>query len=56
MNQVINFQKGSYFITFLIIMFIYNNFSLGSYLYLYLHGMYGFFWVLKDFIFPNKSF
>lgn len=34
----------------------FNNFSTGMYLYLFLHGSYGIFWVLKDIIFPDFKF
>jgi protein-S-isoprenylcysteine O-methyltransferase Ste14 len=34
----------------------YKNFSLGAWVYLTLHGSYGFFWMLKYFTFPDTSF
>jgi protein-S-isoprenylcysteine O-methyltransferase Ste14 len=37
-------------------MYYFNNFSTGMYLYLFLHGSYGIFWVIKDIVFPDASF
>lgn len=37
------------------LMVYYNNFSLGAWVYLALHGSYGFLWLLKDRIFPDKQ-
>lgn len=37
-------------------MLYYDNFSLGCWLYLALHGSYGLIWVLKDYTFPDASF
>ena len=34
----------------------FNNYSTSMYLYLFLHGSYGIFWVLKDIIFPDPRF
>lgn len=55
MKKIINFQKGATFFYVLFLMYYFNNFSLTSYLYLALHGTYGFLWLLKDRIFPDKS-
>jgi len=55
MKQIINFQKGGTFFYVLFLMYYFNNFSLTSYLYLALHGTYGFLWLLKDRIFPDSS-
>lgn len=55
MKHLINFQKGFTFFYVLSLMFYFNNFSLTSYLYLALHGTYGFLWLLKDRIFPDSS-
>ena len=51
-----NFFKATTFFYTLLLMHIYNNFSLGSYLYLSIHGSYGFLWLIKDLTFPDKSF
>jgi hypothetical protein len=37
-------------------MWYFDNYSLGAYTYLSLHGSYGFFWLLKDFVFPDPGF
>ena len=37
------------------LMAYYKNFSLGGYIYMALHGTYGWFWVIKDIAFPDKS-
>ena len=55
MKQIINFQKGSTFFYVLFLMMYYDNFTMTSYLYLALHGTYGFLWLLKDKIFPDGS-
>jgi hypothetical protein len=34
----------------------YQNFSFGCYLYLALHGSYGFLWIMKDLTFGDKNF
>ncbi|CAD8120915.1 unnamed protein product [Paramecium sonneborni] len=54
--HIINAQKGltAVFVVFLI--WWYQNFSLGAYLYLGLHGSYGVIWVVKDFTFPDRTF
>ena len=52
---VINFQKTGTFFFILLLMNYYQNFSLSAYVYLALHGMYGFCWMLKHFAFPDKK-
>ena len=60
-NYVINFFKGFTPILILMLMYYYQNFSLGAYLYvslfinkkLILHGSYGVLWFLKDIAFPD---
>ena len=37
------------------LMFIYQNFSLGPWVYLALHGTYGFLWLIKDRLYPDKQ-
>lgn len=56
LNYIINTQKAGTIIVMFILMLYYNNFSLGAWLYLSLHGTYGIVWILKDMIFPDKSF
>lgn len=52
----INFQKGATALYVLILMSYFNNYSVGSYLYLGLHGTYGIIWLLKDAAFADQSF
>ena len=54
-SWVINFQKTSTFFYILLLMNYYQNFSLAACVYLALHGMYGFCWMLKHFAFPDRS-
>lgn len=56
LRYLINFQKGATFLFVLFLMKHYNNYSLGAFLYLALHGSYGIFWVLKDYVFGDRSF
>jgi steroid 5-alpha reductase family enzyme len=51
----INLHKGSTAFYVLGLMFVYNNFSIGACVYLALHGSYGFLWLLKDRIFPDRQ-
>jgi hypothetical protein len=37
-------------------MYTAKNYSTGMYLYLFLHGSYGIFWVIKDLTFPDFKF
>jgi len=52
---VINFQKTGTFFYILLLMNYYQNFSVAAYVYLALHGMYGFCWILKHFSFPDRN-
>ena len=51
----INLHKGSTFIFVLALMAIYQNFTIGAWVYLALHGTYGILWLLKDRLFPDKQ-
>ena len=55
MAWVINFQKTGTFFYILFLMNYYQNFSVVTCVYLSLHGIYGFCWMLKHFAFPDKS-
>ena len=37
------------------LMLLYHSFTLGSWVYLALHGTYGLIWLLKDRIYPDKQ-
>ena len=56
MRYFVNLHKGG--MPFLIygMMVYYDNYSLGAFLYLALHGSYGIIWLIKDFTFPDGSF
>ena len=56
MRYVVNIFKGATFPFVLLLMFFFKNYSLGMYLYLALHGSYGIIWILKDAVFPDKTF
>jgi protein-S-isoprenylcysteine O-methyltransferase Ste14 len=51
----VNLHKGMTAFFVLSLMFFYQNFSIGPWLYLALHGSYGFLWLLKDRMFPDKQ-
>jgi len=55
-RYIINMQKGGTVLFCLWLMYYFNNFSAGAWLYMALHGTYGFCWLTKDFAFPDKSF
>lgn len=54
-KHVINLHKGLTFPVVLALMLAYQNFSVGAWVYLALHGTYGFMWLTKDLIFPDKQ-
>lgn len=56
LRYIINCQKGGTFLFMLWLMSFYHNYSVGCWLYLGLHGTYGFCWLIKDFAFPDKNF
>lgn len=56
MRHIINFFKGATVFYIVLLMWWYQNFSTGMYLYLGLHGSYGMAWLFKDFVFGDKSF
>ncbi len=51
----INLSKATTFIFVLALMVAYQNFTLGPWVYLALHGTYGILWLLKDRIYPDKQ-
>lgn len=53
MRDIVNLFKGATPLFVIYLMYVYQNFSLGSYLYLALHGSYGILWVLKDYTFGD---
>jgi len=55
LKHVINLHKALTFPFILTLMFIYQNFNFGAWVYLALHGTYGLLWLLKDQIYPDKQ-
>ena len=56
LNQIINLHKGLTIFVVLGMMYVYDNFSISSWVYLSLHGTYGILWLLKERIFPDPYF
>lgn len=54
-KHMINLHKGTTALFILALMGIYQNFGLGPWVYLALHGTYGFLWLLKDRLYPDKQ-
>lgn len=54
-KHIINLHKGLTPLVVLGLMLAYQNFSLGSWVYLSLHATYGLMWLLKDRIYPDKQ-
>ena len=54
-KHFVNLHKGTTFIFVLGLMLAYQNFTLGPWVYLALHGTYGFLWLLKDRLYPDKQ-
>lgn len=52
---VINFQKFGTFFFAALLMYSYENDSMAAWVYLGLHGSYGFCWLLKHFTFPDRG-
>lgn len=51
----INLHKGLTAVFILALMLVYDNFTLGAWVYLALHGTYGILWLLKDRIYPDRQ-
>ena len=56
MRVYVNLHKGTMFFYVLALMWYFDNYTTGAYLYLACHGSYGFFWLLKDICFPDPGF
>ena len=54
-KHIVNLHKGSTSIFVLGLMLAYQNFTLGPWVYLSLHGTYGLLWLLKDRLYPDKQ-
>ncbi|HZG37344.1 MAG TPA: DUF1295 domain-containing protein [Nodosilinea sp.] len=55
MKHVINLHKGTTALFVAALMVTYQNFGLGPWVYLALHGTYGLVWLLKDRLYPDKQ-
>ena len=55
LRYLINLYKGGTVFYVLFLIFYFGSCS-GLYLYLFLHGSYGLFWIYKDIKFGDKSF
>lgn len=56
MRYFVNLFKGLTFVWILSLMWYFHNYSASMYLYLFLHGTYGIFWLFKDLTYPDESF
>lgn len=54
-KHVINLHKGATAFYIAALMVAYQNFGLGPWVYLALHGTYGLLWLLKDRLYPDKQ-
>ena len=54
-KHIINFHKGVTGFVVVGLMLVYQNFTLGPWVYLALHGTYGILWLLKDRLYPDKQ-
>jgi protein-S-isoprenylcysteine O-methyltransferase Ste14 len=55
LKHAINWHKGLTTIFVLGLMVAYQNFTLGAWVYLALHGTYGILWLVKDRLYPDKQ-
>jgi len=56
LHVIVNITKGTMMLYLFALMCYFDNFSTGAWIYLSLHGNYGFIWYLKDKTFPNPGF
>ena len=55
LKYAINLHKGATAFFVIALMLWYNNFSVTAWVYLALHGSYGFMWLFKDRVFPDRQ-
>ena len=55
LKHAINLHKGLTAVVIAGLMLAYRNFTLGPWVYLALHGTYGFLWLLKDRLYPDRQ-
>ena len=51
----VNFAKGTMIIYLIALMLYFQNFSVGAWVYLGLHGSYGILWITRDIAFPDPA-
>lgn len=55
LSWVVNFQKGATAFWVMFLMAFFENYSTQAWVYLALHGSYGFCWLMKDVVFPDPK-
>jgi protein-S-isoprenylcysteine O-methyltransferase Ste14 len=55
-RHAINLHKALTALVVVTLMLLYQNFSLGPWIYLALHGNYGLMWLVKDSLYPDRQF
>ncbi len=55
LSWVVNFQKGATAFWVIFLMMFFENYSTQAWVYLALHGSYGFCWLIKDVVFPDPK-
>jgi protein-S-isoprenylcysteine O-methyltransferase Ste14 len=55
LKYAINLHKGTTAFFVIALMMLYQNFSVTAWVYLALHGTYGFMWLFKDRVFPDRQ-
>ena len=56
LRYVINIFKGATILWVIFLMYYFSTFCTGMWVYLFLHGTYGFAWLAKDIYFPDTTF
>ncbi len=54
-KHFINLHKGTTGLFVFALMVLYGNFTTAAWIYLALHGTYGLLWLIKDRLYPDKS-
>lgn len=56
LRYIINLFKGATMFWVIFLMYHFRTMSTGMWVYLFLHGTYGFAWLTKDILFPDATF
>ena len=56
LRYIVDLYKGVTGLWVFFLMYYFNNYCSALWVYLFLHGSYGIFWVIKDIFFPDSSF